>query len=104
MSEETVVVFRTWNKGFGGGVIALFPYETGSSFAMCCSYEHAGQHGDASPWTVIDHSKPASEAEYAALKRELESEPFRYKLKVRKRMPPDAAQVRERKWRGWDER
>jgi hypothetical protein len=105
-TDATVVIFRKWPAREGGGVIALFPYEPAnlSDPAMCESYEHVGQHGAANYYGVIDRTKPASPDEYAALKRELESEPFNYQLTVRQRTPHDASQVRTEAWRKMRER
>jgi hypothetical protein len=81
--DITPVIFRVWPKSEGGDVIALFPtipydrrgYE-------CQSYQHVGQHGGADCAGVIRRTRAAKPEEYAALKRELESPPFEYKLKV----------------------
>lgn len=88
MSEQdaVAVVFRKWNTRNGGGIIALFPAEQHSPGA-CMSYEHDGQHGGADYDGVLSLSVPATPAEYANLKRELESYPFHYNLKIRKRRP-----------------
>lgn len=84
--EPTVVVFRTW-RGRGGGVIALFP-EIPSDYAglHCSSYEHVGQHGGASVPCVLGQTRPPTEAEYLPLQRELESDPYNYRLVVRRRI------------------
>lgn len=83
--DVTYVVFRKWKRSSGNeGVIALFPYER-SNLTMCMSYEHIGQHGGADYTGVVSRTVLATEDEYAPLKRELESEPFNYVLKVQKR-------------------
>ncbi len=81
--ELTPVIFRVWPKSEGGGVIALFPTLPGTSDPHTCeSFEHVGQHGSAACHGVINRTRPAKPAEYAALKRELESAPYNYNLKV----------------------
>jgi hypothetical protein len=99
--DTTVVIFRKWPASDGGGIIALFPYEPASpdGSQWCQSYMHVGQHGRAAYFPVIDGTRPASPEEYAALKRELESEPFNYRLTVRQRTPHDAGDVRTAAWR-----
>lgn len=81
---ETVVVFRKWKDT--GDVIALFP-EDDAGQGMISSFEHVGQHGAADFGGVVSRTVPATEDEYAALKRELESAPYEYQLKVRRRRP-----------------
>lgn len=86
MSENdpaVVVVFRKWPDG---DVIALFPtLEFNAGMQQCTSYQHIGQHGPANYVHCIAGTTPATPAEYAALKRELESDPYHYKLIVRRR-------------------
>jgi hypothetical protein len=83
-NDETVVVFRVWNRG--GDVIALFPELPGSSDpSTCLCYECAGQHGHADTSIVRSCTRAASEAEYAPLKRELEM--LGYSLQVQTRFP-----------------
>jgi hypothetical protein len=83
MSEDdpVVVIFRKWANG---DVIALFP-ELPHNDQFCTSYMHIGQHGGASYSGVIDQTTPATPEEYASLKRELENDPYNYKLIVRRR-------------------
>jgi hypothetical protein len=82
------VIFRKWYKQQDGtGVIALFPDEAWNRSGMCSSYEHIGQHGGADLAGVIARTRPASPADYAALKRELESPPYDYELTVIRRSP-----------------
>jgi len=81
---ETPVIFRKWKDG---DVIALFPAELGTyDRHTCSSYEHVGQHGAADPRHVIASTKPATAVEYWALKSELESAPYGYRLKAYRRM------------------
>ncbi len=83
----TPVVFRVWPKSEGGGVLALFPTEPGTNDPhTCSSYEHVGQHGSADCHGLINRTRPAKPAEYASLKRELESPPYEYNLKVHARV------------------
>jgi hypothetical protein len=84
--EITRVIFRKWHTRYGGEVIALFP-EIESGYTMVLSYEHLGQHGGANYESVLRQSRPAAPVEYKALKRELESYPFYYNLKVIRRRP-----------------
>lgn len=81
--EVTPVLFRVW-RGNEGGVVALFPAELGviGDHGSCSSYMHVGQHGNASLHGVIQATRSATEAEYADLKRELESPPYGYELRV----------------------
>lgn len=86
-NDETVVVFRVWNRG--GDVIALFPELPGSSDpSTCLSYECAGQHGHADTSIVRGSTRAASEAEYAPIKRELEV--LGYSLLVQNRFPSNS--------------
>jgi len=80
--DPTTVVFRRW-RAFDQTVIALFPEDVDRGF--CSSFEHVGQHGDASYSGVIRQTTPATPEEYANLKRELESAPYNYVLRVVKR-------------------
>ena len=79
------VVFRKWNKRNGNGVIALFPNESHGWPGQVMSFEHLGQHGPATYQAVITSSTLATPEEYADLKKELESSPYHYNLKVVKR-------------------
>lgn len=77
-SEVVPVVFRVWTKE-DDAVTALFPtLKEHGGYVQ--SYMHVGQHGAASYSGVVAASRPAKPAEYAALKRELES--IGYKLRV----------------------
>jgi len=82
VDDPTVVVFRRW-RAFGQTVIALFPEDVDKGF--CSSYEHVGQHGAADYSGVVRKTTLATPEEYADLKRELESEPYNYVLRVVKR-------------------
>jgi hypothetical protein len=82
-TDVTPVIFRKFSDG---QVIALFPAEpaTMSGYEIG-SYMHIGQHGAACP-SIVNDTKLATPGEYADLKRELESEPYGYKLRVYRRI------------------
>jgi len=68
------VIFRVDNsKDFKGVVYALFPYDISDKKGSVTSYQHVGQHSSADYNHCIKTSKPASEKDYADLKKELES-------------------------------
>ncbi len=93
--SSTLVIFRKYPKREGGEIIALFPYVPGTNDPYTCSsYMHVGQHGSADDRGVVISTKLATEAEYASLKVELESEPYNYSLRVGKRVPSDSIHVR----------
>jgi len=77
-----------WPKKNGGDVIALFPLIPGRHDGECQSYMRVGQHGPAS-FNIMRCTKPAhgGEPDVDALKRELESAPYHYQLRVLKRLP-----------------
>ena len=82
--EKTVVIFRKWKgKAEHGDIIALFP-DIDDGDGYCSSFEHVGQHGGASYCGVIRQTTPATPAEYADLKRELERS-YGYNLTIMKR-------------------
>lgn len=97
---KTQVIFRKWPKSEGGDVFALFPCDPATNAYDCDCYEHLGGHGAAN-LDIIYRSKLAKPEEYAALKRELESEPYRYHLDVRQRIPSSAREIRQRKAARW---
>lgn len=86
--RPTVVVFRRWyRKQDGTGIIALFP-ETDAGNGMCQSFEHVGQHGAAHYDSVIARTKTLRPEDWearTALRRELESPRYGYRLTERKR-------------------
>lgn len=97
-TEETPVVFRMMRNKWGGYVIAIFFEEPGTyDPATCSDYVHIGQHGSCDPQLVVSRSRAARPEEYADLKAELEGEPFGYLLKVYRRIPRRAFEVRYRK-------
>ncbi len=65
------------------GVTAVFPDQVENNGLVGC-YAHVGQHGACSRrWYYT--TRPATEAEYADLKCELESAPYHYAFRVMKR-------------------
>ncbi len=80
------VLFRVDARGdFKGSVTAVFPTLPGSPGCMTC-YARVGQHSSCSLGWVMASTRPATPEEFAALKRELESAPFHYRLRVVKRI------------------
>lgn len=87
----TPVIFRRMNKGHGGEIIAVFPTDAASfKDHECGCYIHVGQHSACDPWHIMRNSKPATPAEYADLRAELEGAPYGYRFKVYTRL--------QRKW------
>lgn len=77
-TEKTQVIFRMW-RATPKTCLALFPYvDAGRGF--CQSYEHTGQHSGATYSHIIRVTRPATPAEYADLKAELET--IGYNLQV----------------------
>ncbi len=90
----TPVIFRKWKDT--GTVLALFPEDLGTNDPYSCSsYEHVGGHSSADPQGCIHNTVPASPAEYADLKRELEN--LGYKLKPMSRLQYNAIETRKTK-------
>lgn len=82
--DVTPVIFRT----DGEEVIAIFPCEPGDRYGykMLC-YAKMGQHSTCSvEWARSRKHRSATPDEYAELRRELESAPYNYRLKVYRRM------------------
>jgi hypothetical protein len=89
LEPETPVIFRIERRK-GGEVTAVFPCEPHnmSGNEMSC-YVHVGQHGACSfAWFNSSSHRLAKPEEYQDLKRELESAPYTYRLKVYKRLQP----------------
>jgi len=85
INPVTEVIFRKFSKKEGGQILALFPYDTEGRYGQCNSYMHIGQHGTADYSGMMQSTKPATPAEYADLKAELENygpEEAHYNLKV----------------------
>jgi hypothetical protein len=72
INPVTEVIFRKYKNG-NKEIIALFPYVCETRFGTCESYMHIGQHGTADYLGVMQDTKPATPAEYADLKAELEN-------------------------------
>ena len=95
-NEAVPVIFRVWPKEHDA-VIAILPTLPGTyDPATCSSYMHVGQHGACDPVGLVEETRLAAPSEYAALKRELEAAPYRYKLAVRRRLAPAYRRERER--------
>jgi hypothetical protein len=82
---ESIVVLRRWGASNGGGIIALFPNERDRGYVN--SYEHVGQHGDASYPSVIDQTRPVAEADPEAQALLAELRMIGYNPVVRRRRP-----------------
>lgn len=88
--HETPVLFRVHRspKKHGAEVTAVFPcepHDTAGRYMTC--YAHIGQHGSCGlEWYY--QTRPAKPEEYDDLRRELESYPYGYRLKVYQRMQP----------------
>ncbi len=79
--HKTIVVFRRFVSD--DAIVALFPAEVNYPDGACESYMHIGQHGAADYSHCLRITRPATPAEYAPLKRELEG--IGYELEIRKR-------------------
>lgn len=90
--EQTKVMFRKWKDN--GQIDAIMPELPGTNdpATMTC-YAHIGQHSTGDSTWYLDTTVPATPSEYSDLKAELES--IGYNVKVIKRMPSNARQVRE---------
>lgn len=72
--HTTDVIFRKdTSKDWKGTIFALFPHDVCDFKGNVTSYQHLGQHSAADYNHCIRKSKPATETEYADLKKELES-------------------------------
>lgn len=98
----TRVLFRTWKPSVlfvNGEVEALLVDEPGTSDPYtCAAYARIGQHGSADPQHVMEKTRPATPSEYADLERELEG--IGYSLKIVKRIPRNAIDVRRKQLEG----
>lgn len=86
----TPVLFRVHRAPvkYGADVTAVFPAEPHDAQGRLMScYVHIGQHG-ACGLDWYRQTRPATPAEYADLKKELESAPYGYRLQVFQRMTP----------------
>lgn len=85
-TEETPVLFRADHEAGQTCITAVFPCSPADNcgMSMVC-YAHVGQHSGCSlAW--YNTTRAATPEEYADLQRELEGAPFRYRLKIYKRM------------------
>jgi len=86
--ETTDVVFRIFRCVDGPQdrhpePFALFPGLPGTRDpGTCSSFARLGHHASAYYSGCIRGSRPAKPKEYAALQRELEAYPYRYKLRI----------------------
>jgi hypothetical protein len=80
MSETDTVrmVFRAYPRE--GGTIALMP-DLEEARGLCMSFMHVGQHGAADYAGVVRQTRPATAAEVATLRRELEAPPYKYRVR-----------------------
>lgn len=78
----TTIVFRmvTYARKEAPELLALFPYERWDNRGHHGCYARIGQHGGCHYRSMIKRSRPATEAEYTPLKRELEN--IGYNLKI----------------------
>ena len=78
---KTDVVFRFDNtKGFKGTIFALLPHEVCDFDGNVTTYQHVGQHSAGDYNHCIKTSRPATEAEYADLKKEMEGLGYDFKV------------------------
>jgi len=91
VEQTTDVVFRIWRsddelQDQHPSPFALFPGLPGTNDPNTCAcFTHCGQHASANYSRCIRDSRPAKTEEYAALRKELESVPYRYQLRIIKR-------------------
>lgn len=78
----------------GKDVVAFFPAIPGTSAYDCSCFAHLGQHGS-SDLGYASALKPATPAQYADLKAELERVPYEYKLRVMRKFTKYHAAARE---------
>jgi hypothetical protein len=98
--DETAVIFRKYPNIHGGEVIALFPELPGDmNLDTCSSFVHVGQHSAAHLTGCINATRPAKPPEYEALKKELESAPYGYRLKICQRATRVHADMRRKSLR-----
>lgn len=93
--EETKVIFKLARYPDGEReIVAFFPGAPANHGNIMC-YAHNGQHGEACEEFYAMRCKNCSEAQYADLKKELESL-FGYRLKIVKRI---TRKDREKAWK-----
>ena len=86
MANDNDVVPVLFRKGYGDIITAVFPTCAADQHGdlMAC-FSHIGQHSACSKEWYFG-TKPATPAEHADLKKELEGAPYGYRLKVVKRI------------------
>lgn len=84
MSADRVIL-RRWPKKEGGGVIALLP-DCEANRGMVQSYEHIGQHGEASR-DIVYRTAPARSTDPDARELLHELRSIGYKPVIRRRLP-----------------
>lgn len=93
-AESVPVIFRAEKSGtFKNEVTAIFPTLAGTGPGDVTIYARVGQHSTGSRGWYRE-TRAATPDEYAALKRELESAPFNYRLDVVKRWTPKHDEIR----------
>ena len=70
MEKDKIITEVIFRKFKNGAVFALFPYITERKFGNCLSYQHIGQHSEATLGLICD-TKLATETEYLPLLSEL---------------------------------
>ncbi len=86
VEPKTIVLFRIDRAKTDRQVTAVFPLDDEGDGMMSC-YAHIGQHGGCSRAWMHSKTRPATPAEYADLKRELERAPYHYNFDIRQRTP-----------------
>lgn len=79
-ADKTDVIFRKDDTG----IYAIFPHIMGDGAGNVLCYQHVGQHCVGNYNACIRYSKPAKEAEYKPLLKELRE--IGYKLNIVRRM------------------
>jgi hypothetical protein len=80
----TEVMFRyDTTKGFKGTIFAVLPHQVDTLQGDVTTYQHVGQHSTGDYNVCLQQSRPATEAEFADLKKEMEN--LGYNLKVVKK-------------------
>lgn len=84
-TQVTDIMFRfDTTKGFKGTIFAVFPHEVTDNKGSVATYQHVGQHSSGDYHVCLQQSRPATEAEYAELKKEMERE-YGYNINVVKK-------------------
>ena len=79
--HKTDVVFRyDTTKDWKGTIFALLPHECADHQGNVTTYQHVGQHSAADYLYCISKSRPATPAEYADLKKEMEGMGYNFNV------------------------